>query len=66
MTNGALEGTVSLEGGVNGLHFLRDNFNATIHNNQFDMHSLFISSFTRGDITVNVHYRKPQLVHKIS
>uniref|UniRef100_A0A1B6I431 Vitellogenin domain-containing protein n=1 Tax=Homalodisca liturata TaxID=320908 RepID=A0A1B6I431_9HEMI len=66
MSNRALEGTVFLKGGVNGAYFLRDNFTATIKNNQCDVNSVFISSFTREDITIDMHYKKPQLIHKIT
>lgn len=66
MTNGAVDGSIFLEGGVNGAHFLRDDFNATIKNNKCDINSVFTSSFTNDDITVGLHYKKPHVEHKIT
>lgn len=66
MLDGAIEGSVFLEAGVNGAHFLKDNFSATIKDKQCDIQSVFKSSFTSEDISVGMHYLKPETIHKIT
>lgn len=66
MLDGSVEGSVFLEAGVNGAHFLKDDFSATIKDKQCDIQSVFTSSFTSDDISVSMHYLQPETIHKIT